>query len=103
MLTMFACVILVGLLDGPGRREAALVGSPATSRRPGPPHQTRDRPYATVASEPFNSASLVALGAKDEEPDLSPLTLAVVVLSISQHGLGGFCHVHDGAALHCHE
>ena len=31
------------------------------------------------------------------------LTLAVVALSISQHGLGGSCHAHDGAAFHCQE
>jgi hypothetical protein len=31
------------------------------------------------------------------------LVLTTVVLSISQHGLNGGCHAHDGLAWHCHE
>ena len=31
------------------------------------------------------------------------LIFTVVALSISQHGLGGSCHAHDGAVFHCHE
>jgi hypothetical protein len=31
------------------------------------------------------------------------LTLAVAALSISQYGLGGSCHLHDGASFRCYK
>ena len=31
------------------------------------------------------------------------VTIALVTISMSLHGLGGSCHTHEGTLFHCHE